>query len=168
MMTGYRVEEVLGEVIENGDVAILRKPFEFERVSEMLDKDQEENIILIAGEDPGFAECLTAHLTGHGIKTMLSCNGQAAVDGVFSGPAEVLVLDLRMPIIYGLEVYLELKQRGRIVKTIIVAGCTDMESGSVDILRSASVTGCLFKPFKPESMLHAIADMKKRQAGVNR
>lgn len=156
MMTGYRVEQLFSSVIDDGQVEILRKPFEIERVLEILGQIKNESIVLIADDDPDFSEGLSAYLNEHGIKTMLAKNGQEAVDSVLSNPVEVLVLDLRIPIMCGLEVYLELKQRGSAVKTIIVTGYAEEEAETVDVLKSASVTGCLFKPFNPEDMLRII------------
>ena len=162
VVTGYHLEQLLAAVLDNGDVEILRKPFELECVSGILDRIGKENILLIVDDDPDFSGCLSAYLTGNGFKTWHAHNSQEAVDGVLSSPAEVLVLDLRMPIIYGLEVYLGLKQQGHTMKTIIITGCADEEPDAVDILQSISVTGCLFKPFKPESMLRAISRMMDR------
>ena len=69
---------------------------------------------------------------------------------------DVLVLDLQMPIMSGLDVYLQLQQQERAVKTIIVTGYPKEEKETIDVLKSLSVTGCLFKPFAPEDMLTAI------------
>lgn len=156
MMTGFRVEQILAGVIDNADVEILRKPFEIKHVLEILNKIKNESIILIADDDPDFSEGMSEFLTEHGMKTILAKNGQEAVDGVLSNPVDVLVLDLRIPIMCGLEVYLQLKQQGRAVKTIIVTGYEKQEAETIDILKSMSVTGCLFKPFSPNDMLHAI------------
>ncbi|MCP4472247.1 MAG: response regulator [Gammaproteobacteria bacterium] len=93
MMTGYRVKQLLEEVVGNGDVEILRKPLEIGRVLEVLAQIQDESIILVVDDDPEFAHGLSACLTEHGMKTMFARNGQEAVDGVLSNPVDVLVLD---------------------------------------------------------------------------
>lgn len=156
MMTGFRIEQILAEVISNGDVEILHKPFEIKSVLNTLKQIKNESIVLIADDDPDFAESLSEYLDDHGLKTMIARNGQEALDSVLSNPIEVLVLDLRMPIMCGLDVYLRLKKQGRAVKTIIVTGYAKEEKEAIDILKSTSVTGCLFKPFKPVEMLDAI------------
>ena len=163
VMTGFHVEQLLAEMIDDGGVEILRKPLEIGHVFKLLDRIQNENIILIVDDAPGAARRLSAQLTDLGIKTLLARNAQEAVDGVLSTPVDVLVLDLRLPVTYGLEVYLELKQRGHVVKTLIVTGCADEDSGGVDSLRSTAVTGCLFKPFRPEQMLRVVKRIMDRQ-----
>lgn len=156
MMTGFRIEQVLAEVVENGDVEILRKPFEIKHVLDTLNQIRKESIILIADDDPDFSEGMSEFLNDHGMKTILAKNGQEALDGVLSNPVDILVLDLQMPIMCGLDVYLQLKKKGHAVKTIIVTGHEKQEAETIDILKSMSVTGCLFKPFKPDDMLDAI------------
>ena len=160
MMTGFRIEQVLAEVISNGDVEVLRKPFEIKQVLDTVSQIKNESIILIADDDPDFSEGMSEFLTDHGMKTILAKNGQEAVDKVRTNPVDVLVLDLQMPIMCGLEVYLRLKKQGYVVKTIIVTAYEKQETETIDILKSMSVTGCLFKPFKPEDMLSAIEKLQ--------
>ena len=160
VMTGYHVEQLLAEMIDDGSVEVLRKPLEIGPVIKLLGRIQKENIILIVDDDPDAANRVTAQLTDQGIKNLLAGNTREAIDGVISTPVEVLVLDLRLPVTVGLEVYLELKQRGHTVKTLIVTGYADDESGTVDSLRSTAVTGCLFKPFRPEQMLRVVKQIK--------
>ena len=82
--------------------------------------------------------------------------GTAALACVLAGGMDLLVLDLRLPVLSGLEVYLELKQRGRAVPTIIITGFAEEEAAALDQLRSMEVTGCLFKPFDPAELLQVI------------
>ena len=162
MMTGFRIEQVLAEVIDRGEVEILRKPFEMKRVEEILKKAQHESIILIADDDPDFSEGMSDFLIEHGMKTIVAKNGQEALDGVMSNKIDVLVLDLCMPIMCGLEVYLKLKQQGRTVKTIIVTGYAKEEKEAIDLLKSVDVTGCLFKPFAPDKLLTVIEEILQK------
>ena len=159
MMTGYRIEQMLSEVINSGDVEILRKPFKINHVLTTLNEVNNESIILIADDDANFSEALSDFLTENGIKTILASNGKDAVDTVLSKPIDVLILDLRMPIINGLDVYMELKKQDRAVNTVIVTGHAEEDTETIDVLRSTSVTGCLFKPFTPDEMLQTIDEI---------
>ncbi len=162
MMTGYRIEQVIAETINNGDVEILRKPLQINHVLKTLNDIKNESIILIADDDADFSENLSEHLTDHGMTNILANNSRDAIDAVLSNPIDVLILDLRMPIINGLNVYMKLKQQGRAVNTIIVTGYSDEDSETIDVLRSTSVTGCLFKPLTPDEMLHTINKIIKQ------
>ena len=156
MMSGFRIEQLIAEVVEDGDVEVLRKPLENARVLELLGRIHNESIILIDNNDFDFADILSVYLNDHGVKAVLALKAQQAIKDVLSNQVDVLVLDLHMPIMCSLEVYLELQQQGHAVKTIIVTGYIDKESSDADMLRSTAGTGCLFKPFDPQEMLEAI------------
>ena len=74
---------------------------------------------------------------------------------VLAGNVRVLVLDLRLPIMSGIEVNVELKRLKRAVPTVIT-GYFEEEQGALDTLRSMSVTGCLFKPFDPLDLVELV------------
>ena len=156
MMTGYRVEQLIAEVVDNGSVQILRKPMEIESVGEALKLINQQGIMLIADDTPGCADQVSAYLSERDITNKIGHNAKETIEHMLANPVEVLVLDLHKPIIYALEVYLELKQKNQALKTIIVTGCTDDGPETSDILRSTSITGCLFKPFDPEYMLQIV------------
>lgn len=164
MMTGFRIEQVLTEVIENGDVKVLREPFEINHVLESLNQVKDESIILVSNDNPGFSERMLEFLTDNGMKTILAKNSQKALDSVLLNSVDALVLDLNTSVMRNLELYLQLKKQGKPVKTIIVTRHkqkeTEKETEAFDNLKSLSVTGCLFKPFNPDDMLDSIKLIK--------
>ena len=159
MMTGYRIEQLLSEVVDKGSVSVLRDPFDMESVTDALNQIGDEGILLIADDHSDCVHDLISHLSSKNIKLKHGSNKKEIIEDVLSNPVEVLILDLHMPVIYGLEVYLELKQKNFAVKTIIITGCKDDAPASGDVFRSTPITGCLFKPFNPEYMLNAIEQM---------
>lgn len=156
LMTGYRVEQLLEEVVGDADVEIIRNPFEIKHITEAVIRVKNESIILIADDTPDCGKNLAGHLSAHKFKIMLVDSTEKAVADVDSDKFDVLVLDLHKPVTYALEIYLELKQRNNALKTIIVTGCEDKEANISDLLRSTAITGCLFKPFHPEYLLQIL------------
>ena len=69
---------------------------------------------------------------------------------------DILILNLRLPIMSGLEVYLELKKHHRVLPTVIVTGHAKEEKESIDRLQEMPVAGCLVKPLDMEELLHSI------------
>jgi DNA-binding response OmpR family regulator len=72
-----------------------------------------------------------------------------------SGAVNCLVLDLHMPILSGLEVYLRLKEAGRQIPTILVTGFAEEESDAISRLMPLT-SGLLVKPFNPSDLVSAI------------
>ncbi len=156
MMTGYRIDQLLAEAAENGAVKVLHKPFAMEAILSTLQEVLPSGMVLVADDDPDFAAGTEQLLRAHGYNVLVARTGKEAVEQALANTLDVLVLDLRLPVLHGLEVYQELKKQGRCIPTIIVTGFAEEESGSLDTLKSLSVTGCLFKPFEPERLLEAV------------
>ncbi len=79
---------------------------------------------------------------------------------------DVLILDLRLPMLSGLEVYMELDRQGRRLPTIIVTAFAREEAAMLDKLRTLSVTGVLTKPFDPAQLLAAVESLAAEEKEV--
>ncbi len=152
MMTGYSVEQLLDEALENGAWGVLHKPLDMKKFLSMIEKIQPYGI-LITDDDPDFVMSIKELLTSKGYSVFVATNGREAVDRIMSIDIDVLILDLRMPVLNGLETYLELKKAGRAVPTIIITAFADEETGTIERLRALSVSGVLRKPFDPGELL---------------
>ncbi len=156
MMTGYRIDQLLAEAAENGAVKVLHKPFAMEAILATLQEVLPSGMVLVADDDPEFAAGTKQLLEDNGYSVLVARTGREAVERALANPCDVLVLDLKLPVLHGLEVYQELKKHGRCIPTIIVTGFAEEEAGNLDTFKSLSVTGCLFKPFEPEQLLNAV------------
>ncbi len=161
MMTGFSVEELLREAMDNGALGVFQKPLDMDEVLKALDAAAPAGIVLVADDDPDFVRAMEAALTEKGYSVCHAYTGREAVDRVLEGGVDYLALDLRLPVLSGLEVYLELKQRGRVVPTVIVTGYAMEEAESIDALRAMNVTGCLVKPFDPAELAQALEEMSE-------
>lgn len=160
LMTGYRVEQLIAQAIGEGALRVLRKPFEIEEVLTLVREIEPRGIVLVADDDPDFAASAEQLLSDAGYRVLVANTGSEAIERATSEPVDVLVLDLRLPVLDGLDVYLELKRRGRELPTILVTAYRTEEADAIDVLRSMSVTGCLFKPFEPTELLNAVNEIR--------
>ncbi len=159
MMTAYRVGQLPGEAVDNGAVTVLQKPFTVDMVSAALRQAAPEGIVLLIDDDPDFATELRESLGESGIRLSIAATGEEAFDRVGRNGFDALILDLRLPVMSGLEIYLELKRRGRVMPTIIVTGYGQELAQDIEALRSMSVIGCLFKPFKMTELLRMVRNI---------
>ncbi len=156
MMTAYSVEQLVAQAIEQGALGLLRKPFDTSRMLEMLEDAKPDGVILMADDDPDFVDGLQQVLADNGYKVVVARTGQEALSTILADGIDILVLDLKLPVLSGLEVYLELKRVDRALPTIIVTGYAAEETEAMDQLRAMSVAGCLAKPFHPQKLLEII------------
>lgn len=156
MMTGYSVEQLLQQAIENGAMGVLTKPVDVNKVMGVLNDIRPSGIVLVAEDDPDFGPQLKTMIERAGQACDLVQNGRDALDRVMRGGVNVLILDLKMPLIDGVQVYTELKRAGRSVPTIIITGSGIEYSDTFDALRDICVTGILNKPFDPLALLERL------------
>ncbi len=158
MLTGYSVTQLLEQAMENGALGVLEKPIGVEDLLQRIEgmEPEQEGMVLVADDDPAFRESLVEVLKQRGYNVCVASTGEQAVERVMAGGIDVLALDLRLPLLSGLDVYLELKRRGKTLPTVIMSGHLNEESEAVSALCDMSVTGILTKPFDPSHLLAAL------------
>ncbi len=156
MMTGFSVEQLLSQAIENGALAVLHKPFAIAEILAVLESIKPHGMILIADDDPDFVGSIEPVLRGAGYRVVVASDGEDSVAQVVAGGFDLLILDLGLPVLSGLEVYLRLKQLGKLVPTIVVTGHKPQENAAAAALQTMA-EGFLVKPFQPAHLLSALA-----------
>jgi len=152
MMTGYSMEQLLDQAVENGAWGVLKKPFDLEEMFGFLERIRPDGI-LIVDDDPDFIQSVKDVLKDRGWRIGSVNNGKDAIERIRAGGIDILILDLRLPVMSGLELYIELKREGYTLPTIIVTAFAVEEEGTIDELNSMSVSGVIRKPFDPTVLL---------------
>jgi two-component system, NtrC family, response regulator HydG len=163
MMTGYSVEQLLQQALDGGAWGILHKPIDMKQLLSMVKMASDQGI-LVTDDDPDFAESISDFLSNNGYRVFVADNGDDAIKSMHSKKIDVLILDLRMPIMSGLEICMQLKKEGLCVPTIIVTAYAEEEKVAIDKLWSMSISGLLKKPFDPGDLINTI----ERLRGLNR
>ncbi|NJM30910.1 MAG: response regulator [Rhizobiales bacterium] len=160
MMTGYSVEQLLQQAIDGGAKGVFGKPVDIERVIASLAKvDEPGGVVLVAEDDPDFGPMLRQMIAQAGYKSELVTNGADALARVMTGKVEVLILDLKMPLMSGIEVYATLKEYGKLVPTIIITANAAEYGESLTALDDIAATGILNKPFDPGQLLDRLHEL---------
>jgi len=156
MMTGYSLEQLISQAIENGALGVLHKPFAITELLQVLDQVKPRGIVLVADDDPEFAESLKPILTQNGYEVVIASTGQEALEKAGGKGVNCLVLDLAMPLLTGMEVYRKLRESGKSIPTIFVTGFPGEKNAALAGLRPVD-NGILLKPFDPRELINAIA-----------
>ncbi len=156
MMTGYSVEQLLDQAVEKGAYGVLHKPVAMEDVLEAIERVKSQGMVLVADDDPEFSASIREVLEDRGYRVCLARTGSEALKTVMGGGVDILVLDLQLPVISGLEVYMQLRKRGRAVPTVVVTGHSHEQTEAIDTLRAVSSTGILTKPFASTQLFEEI------------
>src|SRR5579864_2640963 len=164
MMTCHSVEQMVAQAIEGGALGVLHKPFAAMQVLDLLSKIGERGRAHVADGDADFVKTVMPILEAAGYAVDVAVTGAEALDNMIDDEIDCLVLDLRLPVLAGPELYARLVKAGRAVPTVLTTGSPDeveQESG----LRS-QIQGMLFKRFDPNALPAAVGSAVSRPAEV--
>ncbi len=91
--------------------------------------------LLITDDDSAFRETLCSVFAPRGFRTLTACDGTEALEIVARQPVHVLLTDMHMPRLNGLETIRQIRQRRLILPCILLsAGCDDaLEANARDV-----------------------------------
>ncbi len=107
----------------------------------MIEQTKNDISVLIADDEVEFASTLRTRLNLRKFKASVTNSGQETLKAIDMAPPDVLVLDLKMPDLDGLEVLARVRESHPHLPVIILtghgsfeAGCAGMEQGAFDYL----------------------------------
>lgn len=162
MMTAYSMEQLVKQALDYGALGVMSKPIDIRNLLDLLENMQPSGIVLIAEDDPELGPELVELIQNCGLNAELVTDGNAAVELARQGRVKILVLDLGLPVLNGIEVCAALKREHLELPIIIVTGNAGAYADKLEVLRDAKVTGILNKPFNPEILLAKIEELAAR------
>ncbi|MBI4777793.1 response regulator [Candidatus Desantisbacteria bacterium] len=126
MMTGYAVEDLIEKALEEGAYACIHKPFDLQRVIELIRKVISENkkVVLIVNGDRKTREDVSTALTEKGYYTCTAANIEEMLVKLKDKYYHCILLNLRLPGINGLKV---LKEAKKLCPDVVVIVMTDYD-----------------------------------------
>ncbi len=110
--------------------------------------------ILVVDDEPGVVAAFEQMLVSQGYDVVGAVSAEAALDRVRAEPPELIVMDVCMPGMSGLDAMQEIKRMHPALPVVIMTG-----QGTVDSAIEATKRGAFdyqLKPFEPEEMLSLI------------
>jgi two-component system, NtrC family, response regulator HydG len=154
MMTGYSVEQLVAQAINGGALGVMHKPFAATQVLELLSKVKQRGRVLVADGDSDFVGTIVPILEGAGYGVEVAATGAEALERMIRERVDCLLLNPRLPVLSGAELYARLVGAGRTVPTVLMTG--GREDAEQDARLRSHTCGMLFKPFDPNALLTAI------------
>jgi two-component system response regulator HydG len=118
--------------------------------------------LLVADDDPGLRESLERTLTREGYHVVLASDGRAALERVQTGDFDVIVTDLKMPGLTGLELLRAAKAIAPDVDVILLTAFGTVEE-AVKAMKDGAYD-FLTKPFRREQLLKLVSKALERRA----
>ena len=84
--------------------------------------------ILVVDDDPLIRKTLSSHLSKEGFEVILAEDGEEGLRKFEESPVELVILDIRLPDMNGLEVLLKLREKSENAQIIIMTAYDDMKT----------------------------------------
>jgi DNA-binding NtrC family response regulator len=117
--------------------------------------------ILIVDDEKDFVEMLSLHLSEEGHRVRGAFNGPEGLKAVDEEEPDVVILDLKMPGMDGIEVLAELKARHPLVEVILLTG-----HGTIDTAVEGMKKGAfdyLLKPAEHQELIEKLNGARQRK-----
>ena len=166
MMTGYAVEDLVQEALQEGAYAVLYKPLDMEKVVALVEEARRAKrgtLVLIVDDDLGTCVTLRKILVGKGYEVGTARSGEAAVAMAKERRYEIILIDMKLPTINGLETYLAIKEiNPEVVALMMTAYRQEMEELVEEALNN-NAYACLHKPLDMEITLKLLEEIRERK-----
>ena len=115
--------------------------------------------ILIVDDEKDLAEMLGAILELKGYTAKPCLDGYKAIEEVKKAHYDLIMMDIRLPEMNGVETFIKIKEIDPKVKVIMMTGFA-VEELLLEAIKQGAY-GCIHKPFKPEKMFGMIEEVLK-------
>lgn len=159
MMTAYAVEDLIQEALKQGAYSVLHKPLDMDQVTSLIGealKERNGGFILIVDDDESICVTLKNILMRKGYVAGVAYTGEEAISLAKKKKAKVIILDMKLPTINGLETYLAIKEITPETVAIMITAYRHELGELVDQALKSSVYTCLNKPIDMEMLLGLI------------
>ena len=113
--------------------------------------------ILIVDDEPDIAEVLGDRLEANGFDVRTVSNARACYAAVEEDAPHLILLDIQMPEISGLDALVELKKNHPNVPVLMISASTARDAARTSVERGAE--GFVLKPFEPEELMGKISEI---------
>jgi two-component system, chemotaxis family, chemotaxis protein CheY len=112
--------------------------------------------ILFVDDSESIREIVNFTLVNEGYEVLLSDNGKSALKHLDGQDINLIITDLHMPEMNGIELILEIRRMQKYQRTPILFLTTESQTEKKMEAKNAGATGWIIKPFVPAKLLAAI------------
>lgn len=164
MMTAYSVEELVQEALVEGAFGILYKPLNVEQmIATVQDAKEKGGLILVIDDDPSICATLKKILTKRSYKVVTTTTGEKAIELAKKNKFDLILIDMKLPVLNGLETYLALKEIDQNIIAIMMTAYGQEMNQLVSNALSESAYACLPKPLNIENTLRMINEILQKK-----
>jgi len=157
LMTAYYEDQLVKQVLHEGVHSALCKPIDIGWVVETIRGITSSPPILLVDDDADFCRTMARTLELEGHRVCVAHSGEEALELARRMVCQVALIDVKLPLMGGLETYIKLKEINPGIMTIMMTAYRDEVQDIVDQAMLASATACLYKPLDPTEVVGLVS-----------
>jgi CheY-like chemotaxis protein len=125
----------------------------------------ESPTILIVDDEPYMIRLLQHHIERAGFRMVKATNGREALERIREDRPALVIMDVMMPEINGLEVLAELRQREETRSLPVIIMTANAQRFTREQAEAAGVSAFLTKPFSPTQLMNEVRRQLEARPG---
>jgi DNA-binding response OmpR family regulator len=112
--------------------------------------------IVVADDEPDILKCVTFRLSKRGYEVLACGDGLSALELVKNRKPDLVILDVKMPLLNGTEACKRIKQDAALQAIPVILITANSWERMPEKLREVQADDCLLKPFDPGELLERV------------
>jgi DNA-binding NtrC family response regulator len=164
MMSAYAVEDLIKEALQEQAFGFLKKPVDFEKLYKLIEQATAKGgLILVVDDDHEFCANINNILTDKGYRVSTAHDGNMAVEKVWENNFDIILLDMKLPPLNGLETYLAIREIRSKVAVIVVTGYLQEMGDLVQKALQESAYVCMEKPVDMDKLISVLDKIREQK-----
>jgi len=130
-----------------------------------LEISKEPPRALVVEDERDLTTLIAYHLERHGIKTTTAADGEIGLMLATRNEFDIIILDLMLPSVSGLEISRQLHARKKPTPPVIIVTAVSPEIVAT-IREKLFAEEVIFKPFKPQELVNCVISLIRRQQEI--
>jgi two-component system response regulator HydG len=165
MVSAYAVEDLVRDALREGAFGFLKKPIDFDELLRLIAKATSRGtMILVADNNKELCANLKEVLSDKGYRVSVAYDGKMALEEATKKNFDVMLLDIVLPMLNGLETFLAIREFRPEVAAIVITGYRQEISEVVEKVLQEGAHTCIEKPIDIDRLLSLLAQIKAQKA----
>ena len=162
LMTAFSVDDLIRDALKEGAYAVVRKPFDIDTVVNMIEKAKSGILLAVVDDDPQICLSLKNILEKKGYSVTPCATGEEAISLAKDRKFDIYLIDMKLPVLNGLETYLEIKKTNEKAIAIMMTGYRQEVEDQVKRSMEKGAYACIYKPFNMDDVIKMVDEISKQ------
>ncbi len=164
MVTAYAVEELIRQALREGAFGVLKKPLDFNQVFGLIERATPNGeLILVVDDDVNLCTNMQKVLSDKGYRVSVAYDGNTAIEKAEKNDFDIMLIDLKLPALNGLETYLAIRDFRPDMVAIMITGYPQEMGNLAQQAVQGNAYACLEKPIDMDRLVSLLVQIKAQK-----